>query len=356
MTEPTDLDLLRAYAADGDELAFRQLVERHAGWIFAASRRRLKDDHLADDVTQAVFLVLAEKASRLMGSKRRSLSAWLFQVMHFACVKTRRARSRQERREQHANSVRETERSSRIQPNEALLTLLDDTIAQLPVGDREAIVRRFYQREHLAIIGAALNISAEAARKRIARTLTKIRMLLVRDGVDVIPDTLLGTTDEEPRPATRAAQATIDSKRINSIAKGTVAMVQQAHASEFTMISAEFYVKDVEANLAYFEKLGFRRRWAETPDAAGRLPRASLAGGAARIWLRRASDTEGTRPLPGVGLFFWIDGGPESLMTHRNMIAEQGIAVSPFADDHTLRNFTVTTPDGYTIGFYTAYR
>jgi hypothetical protein len=135
-----------------------------------------------------------------------------------------------------------------------------------------------------------------------------------------------------------------------------MAMVEQAQAIDFTMMSAEFFVKDVELNLNFFEKLGFRRRWAETPDANGRVPRASLAGGTARIWLRHATEAEGTRPAPGVGVFFWIDGGPDALTAHRNSIKTQGIKVSPFFDDHTLRNFTVTTPDGYSIGFYTAYK
>ena len=55
-------------------------------------------------------------------------------------------------------------------------------------------------------------------------------------------------------------------------------------------------------------------------------------------------------------MFFWISGGPDALTTHRNMIAAEGIDVSPLADDHTLRSFTVATLDAYTIGFYTNYR
>ena len=134
-------------------------------------------------------------------------------------------------------------------------------------------------------------------------------------------------------------------------------MVQQIEAIDFAAMSAEFFVKDVEANLDFFEKLGFQRHWTETPDAMGRLPRASLRGGkTARIWLRRSTETEGTRPAPGVGLFFRINGGPEGLIAHRNAIAGQGVPVSPFFDDVTLRRFTVASPDGYSIGFFTVYK
>jgi len=80
-----DLELLRRHACDGDSAAFASLVARHVGWIAAAARRRLRDDHLADDAAQAVCLVLAEKASQLAARPPASLDAWLFHVMHFAC-------------------------------------------------------------------------------------------------------------------------------------------------------------------------------------------------------------------------------------------------------------------------------
>ena len=86
------------------------------------------------------------------------------------------------------------------------------------------------------------------------------------------------------------------------------------------------------------------------------MARASHRGGNGRIWLRRADDSEGTRPTPGITLYFWIEGGAEGLRAHRDRIASRGVAVSPFFDDIGLRNFTVTTPDSYRIGFFAQYR
>ena len=57
----SDLKLLRAYAGNSDNDAFSKLVARHTNWLFAAARRRLEDDFLADDATQAVFMMLAQK-------------------------------------------------------------------------------------------------------------------------------------------------------------------------------------------------------------------------------------------------------------------------------------------------------
>jgi DNA-directed RNA polymerase specialized sigma24 family protein len=53
----TDAQLLQQYLATGSQPAFARLVERHIGWVAAVARRRVRDAHLADDVTQAVFVL-----------------------------------------------------------------------------------------------------------------------------------------------------------------------------------------------------------------------------------------------------------------------------------------------------------
>ena len=124
----------------------------------------------------------------------------------------------------------------------------------------------------------------------------------------------------------------------------------------YNLISIEFLVNDVEENLAFFEKLGFPRRWLDTPDANGRVPRASLTAGAmGKIWIRRASTKPKIQSSSSINPFFWVDGGPDGLIAHRKRIADQGIPVTPIIDEHALPNYTITTPDGYSICFFTQY-
>jgi RNA polymerase sigma factor (sigma-70 family) len=350
------MELLRTYTETANESAFTQLIQRHVGWMFQTARHRLRDDSLADDAVQVAFVILSSKAAPLSRTRRRSISAWLFHVLHFACARIRRSRSRQFQHEHNAASMRDSEHRPETQTDDATLMLLEDTIAKLPARDREALVHRFYQNEKFPAVGQALGISPDAARKRVDRALLALKQLMICDGVNILPDDLIKRIELDSPAAPRIPGPFTNNKRLDSLAKGAMTMAQQSRISEFTTVSAEFYVKDVEANLAFFEKLGFTPRWKETPDPLGRLSRASLAAGAARIWLRRSSETENTRPTPGVKMFFWINGGPDALIAHRNTITAEGIQVSPFSDDHTLRNFTVTTPDGYTIGFFTNYR
>ena len=354
--DPSDVDWLRSYVDAGDETALTRLIDRHAGWVSAAARRRLGgDDHLAEDATQVVFMLLASKASAIIASERDSVAAWLFHAMHLTCGRLRRSGRRRAGIELRASQRGGDE--TRARPDDQLRMLMEDAIAQLAPADRQAVVSHFYQKRDYQTVGDELGCSADAARKRVARALASVRNWMLRDGIDVIPDDLLAATPAASQHQERLLRKTEDAARLGALARGALTMMQQAEAADFTVWSAEFFVKDVEANLDFFEKLGFRRHFIDNPDAMGRIPRASLRGGkTARLWLRRATDTEGTRPTPGMTLYFWIDGGADALTAHRDAIAAQGVQPSAFFDDVGLRNFTVTSPDGYTVGFFTAYQ
>src|SRR6266511_3993857 len=58
-----DFELLRCYAEDRSEAAFAELVKRYIDFVYSAAFRQVGGDaHLADDVTQSVFVDLARKA------------------------------------------------------------------------------------------------------------------------------------------------------------------------------------------------------------------------------------------------------------------------------------------------------
>src|SRR5947207_11072196 len=81
---PSDSELLAEYAARQSEGTFARLVERHANFVYAAAMRQVRNHAIAQDVSQAVFIVLAKKA----GSLRREavLSGWLFRAVRYAAM------------------------------------------------------------------------------------------------------------------------------------------------------------------------------------------------------------------------------------------------------------------------------
>ena len=64
---PSDQTLLQQFVRARSSEAFDQLVQRHAGMVHGSILRKVRDPALADDATQAVFLVLIQKAPTLAG-------------------------------------------------------------------------------------------------------------------------------------------------------------------------------------------------------------------------------------------------------------------------------------------------
>ena len=93
-----DEKLLDRYASDRSDAAFAAIVRRYHGFVYSVCCRTLGDAELAEDVTQAVFMLLASKAASLR--RGTPLSGWLFNTARFACRNARRTEQRRVHYEQ----------------------------------------------------------------------------------------------------------------------------------------------------------------------------------------------------------------------------------------------------------------
>jgi DNA-directed RNA polymerase specialized sigma24 family protein len=95
-----DMALVREYAASQSEWAFETLVSRHINLVYSAALRRVCDAHLAEEITQAVFIILARKAGSL--GNHVVLSGWLYRTAQFAAADALKTQRRRQWREQEA--------------------------------------------------------------------------------------------------------------------------------------------------------------------------------------------------------------------------------------------------------------
>src|ERR1035438_6174095 len=137
-----DSALLRQYAENNSDEAFAALVTRHVNLVYSVALRQVGNPHAAEEITQAVFIILAKRAAQLRHDK--ALSSWLFQATRLTANNFVRSETRRHRREEEAymQSVLD-EAGTEIWPR--IAPLLDDAVAGLREKDRQAIVLRFYE-------------------------------------------------------------------------------------------------------------------------------------------------------------------------------------------------------------------
>jgi len=175
-----DLALVREYAATQSEQAFATLVSRYVNLVHSAALRQVRDPQLAQDITQAVFIILARKAKSL--GDKVILSGWLYRTTRFAAADALKIQRRRQMREQEA----QMDALTQSQPNdviwEQLAPVLDEAMEQLRDRDRDAIVLRYFENKSLQEVGKAMGVEERAAQKRVARSLEKLRAFLTKRG------------------------------------------------------------------------------------------------------------------------------------------------------------------------------
>jgi RNA polymerase sigma factor (sigma-70 family) len=185
-----DMTLVREFAANNSEPAFATLVERHLGLVHSAALRQVGDDHLAGEITQAVFIILARKAASL--GPKTVLAAWLYRTTRYAASDALKTRRRRAAREQEAYMQSTLNEPQADEAWTQLAPLLDDAMAELGETDRTALVLRYFENKTAREIAAALRMEENAAQKRVARALEKLRAQFVKRGMTLTVTVIAG--------------------------------------------------------------------------------------------------------------------------------------------------------------------
>lgn len=188
MTAPDDQKLLADFVRTASETAFAALVARHINLVFSTARRLTGNAHSAEEITQAVFLILARKAGDLRAGA--VLPGWLYHTTRLTAANYVKGEIRRERREQEAYMQSTT---AGTEPAwEEIAPLLDEAMGRLGTADRNAVVLRFFENKTAAEVATALQTTEAAAHKRVQRALEKLRRFFTRRGVTLTGTLLAG--------------------------------------------------------------------------------------------------------------------------------------------------------------------
>jgi RNA polymerase sigma factor (sigma-70 family) len=225
MQDLDDLALLREYAANHSERAFEELVSRRVGFVYSSALRQARDPNLAEEITQAVFIILAQKAEHI--SDKTILTGWLFKTTRFAALAQMRADVKRSLRtatiEKEFQMQTESQSAATDEIWNQMSPLLDEALATLGETDRQAVLLRFFENKSLAEVGNYLGTGEDTARKRVTRAVEKLRKYFSKHGVSSTTTIIAGVISANSVQAAPVAVA----KSVTAVAigKGAAASV-----------------------------------------------------------------------------------------------------------------------------------
>jgi RNA polymerase sigma factor (sigma-70 family) len=269
MTELDDQELLGRYARDESDAAFATLVARYVNLVYSAALRFTDNPHHAEEIAQAVFIILARKASRLRHDT--VLSGWLYQTARLTAANFVKGEIRRQRREQEVYM-----QSTLMQPESAaweqIAPFLDEALGSLSETDRNAIVLRFFENKPIQEIAVKLRLNQAAAHKRVTRALEKLRRLLLRRGVAFSATAIGGAVaanSVQAAPAELAVTVTAAAVKGAAVGGSTLALINgtlktMAWIKASTAVGVGIgALLILGAGIGGFEKIHKSRAWSE---------------------------------------------------------------------------------------------
>lgn len=203
-----DHELVQRFILSRDERAFATLVDRHAAMVLNLCRSILRNHHDAEDIFQAVFLVLARKAGSIR--KGESVGSWLHAVAYRMAHKSRVRDGKRRQREQQTATHEETPMDD-VTWGE-LRGILHEEVNRLPEKCRAAIVLCYWEGRTHEQAAQQLGCARSTVKDRLERARELLRTRLGRRGLALpaawLAASLSGGTSSAAVP-TALAQATV---------------------------------------------------------------------------------------------------------------------------------------------------
>jgi RNA polymerase sigma factor (sigma-70 family) len=225
-----DDELLRQYLA-GSQAAFEELVRRYVDLVYSAALRQARDPHQAQDITQAVFIILSRKADRI--GPDVILSGWLLNAARYAAADARKADARRKKHEGKAAQMKSETQNPQPDRWEQVAPELDEALAELGEKVRSALVLSYFEGKSAREVAQRLGISEEAARQRVCRGVEQLRHIFAQRGLTLSAMSLSGlivanAVSAAPAPVAAGVVGGLHAAAGVSIAKGAMATMAAA--------------------------------------------------------------------------------------------------------------------------------
>jgi RNA polymerase sigma factor (sigma-70 family) len=207
----SDSKLLERFVDGRDEAAFTVLIERHGPMVLGVCRRALANAHDAEDACQAVFLVLARKASSVR--RQTSLGSWLHGVAGRVSLSLKRDLARRRSHEHRARAPAPPDPASEVTWRE-VQAILDTELQRLPERYRAPFILCYLEclpREEAA---RRLGLSPGSLHGRLERARELLRKRLTQRGLTLAGVMSAAAVGESALQAALAPTFVVSSARV----------------------------------------------------------------------------------------------------------------------------------------------
>ncbi len=202
-----DNQLVAEYDAHRGEDAFAALVRQHINMVFATAMRQVGNHGAAEEITQNVFMALAQASGKL--KSHPTIAGWLHRTTLNKSREWLRSELRRNRREEVA-VTRELAAAEGDSVWAPLVPMLDEALLKLREPDRQAVILHYMEGQSFSEVGSSLGVAEDTVRKRVNRCLDELTHFFRRRGFDVpmAIGTPLFVLSAHTAPAGLAASAT----------------------------------------------------------------------------------------------------------------------------------------------------
>jgi RNA polymerase sigma factor (sigma-70 family) len=206
--EHTDGELLRAFLDSNDPVAFAAIVRRHGPLVLRVCRHALRHEQDAEDVCQATFLILAQRAASIR--KTESLASWLHGVALRMATNARRTAARRRKHEQQAGASGPADPAWKAAWHE-VQAILDEEAQALPETYLVPFVLCCLEQRSCAEVAFHLGLREATVRNRLTRARRMLARRLDERGVTLtgVLAALAVSPDSAPAPLSGALVSSI---------------------------------------------------------------------------------------------------------------------------------------------------
>ncbi|MCU0345411.1 MAG: sigma-70 family RNA polymerase sigma factor [Saprospiraceae bacterium] len=177
ISKEQDIDLIRKYLATKETRHFTALYRRYSGKVYGKCISLLKEEHLARDAAQDIFMKIFLNLGQF--GEQAKFSTWVYSITYNYCIDVLRKKKKtgdifSDDMERLPDLLEEVH-------DEALLTMQSDRLRvvldNIPIGDKAILLMKYQDDLQIKDIAKMLNKTESAIKMKIKRAKHKAQMV-----------------------------------------------------------------------------------------------------------------------------------------------------------------------------------